>query len=272
MRCLTVAISAVLMGSLAIFVRNVDANPIVVTFFRMTFGLLYLLPLIRFVRLNLFKNPKMIALSFVSLMTISFYISSIQLVEMAIAALLLYMAPVYVMLFVILKGERVSSGSIISLILALIGLFLLLSPYGELNVGIIFGMLSGLCYALYFIIAKDVRSFASSIETTFITLTFSSLILIPLAVTSNVLDVFKSKAIWILGLGLIPTAIPFILMNYGIKFCKREVAPIIALIEPVSAGIFGYLVFSEVLTIKQVVGAILTLSSVLIVVRSGIES
>jgi drug/metabolite transporter (DMT)-like permease len=61
-------------------------------------------------------------------------------------------------------------------------------------------------------------------------------------------------------------------MNYGIKFCRREVAPIIALIEPVSAGIFGYLVFSEVLTIKQIVGAILILSSVLIVVRSGVES
>ncbi len=269
MRCLTVAISALLMGSLAVFVRNIDANPIVITFFRMTFGFFYLIPLTKFVRFELFKNFKMISLALISLLTILFYISSIQLVEMAVAALLLYMAPVYVMLFVLLRGEDVSKFSVFSLILALTGLILLLSPYGTFSLGLIFGILSGFCYALYFIIAKDVRAFASSIDVTFVTLALSSLILSPVAFTS--INILKSKILWILFLGLIPTAIPFVLMNYGIKFCKRENAPIIALIEPVSAGMFGYMFFNEVLTFKQLLGAILILSSVLIVVKSGVE-
>lgn len=269
MRCLTVAVSALLMGSLAIFVRNIDANPVVLTFFRMTFGFLYLIPLAKFVRFEVFKNLKVISLAFISLLTITFYITSIQLIEVAIAALLLYMAPVYVMMFVILKGYEVPKFSIYSLILALIGLFLLLSPYGKLNFGLMFGILSGFCYALYFIITKDVRRFASSIEITFVTLSISSLILSPLSITD--LNLLESNILWILGLGLIPTAIPFILMNYGIKFCRREVTPIIALIEPVSAGIFGYVFFGEMLTFKQLIGAILIISSVIVVVRSGVE-
>ncbi len=271
MKCLTVAISAVLMGSLAIFVRSIDANPLIVTFFRMAFGLMYLLPAIKLVRFSLFKNLKVLSLSFVSLFTIVFYISSIQLVEMAVSALLLYMAPVYVILFMILRGENVGRASVFSLITALFGLYLLLSPYYSLNLGILFGIFAGLCYAGYFLLAKDVREFASSIEITFITLLISSVALAPIALSFDILSVLKAKLLWLLGLGLIPTAIPFILLNYGIKFCKKESAPIIALIEPVSAGIFGFLFFNEILTLKQLIGAILILSSVLVALKSGVE-
>ncbi len=271
MRCLTVALSAILMGSLAIFVRNLNLSPLTVTFFRMSFGFVYLLPLIKFVRFPIFKNFKVISVALVSLITISFYIASIQLIEIAISALLLYMAPTYVILFMLLKREEIGKISIFSLIIALFGLFLLLSPYYTLNFGIIFGIVSGLCYALYFILAKEVREFASSIEITFSTLLISTIILLPIVSTNlNVQTIFQNIP-WLLGLGLIPTAIPFILLNYGIKFCKKENAPIIALIEPVSAGIYGYIIFNEVLTLKQMIGAILILSSVAIALKSGVE-
>jgi len=271
MRCLTVAISAVLMGSLAIFVRSIDVNPLIVTFFRMAFGLIYLLPAIKMVRFSLFKNLKVLSLSFISLFTIAFYISSIQLVEMAVSALLLYMAPVYVIVFMLLRRENIDRTSILSLITALFGLYLLLSPYYSLNFGIVFGIFAGLCYAGYFLLAKEVREFASSIEITFITLLISSLALAPIVLSFDTLSVLKAKLLWLLGLGLIPTSIPFVLMNYGIKFCKKESAPIIALIEPVSAGIFGFLFFNEVLTVKQLLGAVLILSSVFIALKSGVE-
>jgi len=67
---------------------------------------------------------------------------------------------------------------------------------------------------------------------------------------------------------LIPTALAFTLMNYGIKFCDKDKAPIVALIEPVSAGFFGYFVFNEILTVKQIIGAILVLLCV-VMVRAG---
>ncbi len=271
MRCLTVAVSAILMGSLAIFVRHVHSNSIVVTFLRLSFGLLYLTPLIKFVRFEALKNSKVLSVSIVSLLTILFYISSIQTIEMAVSALLLYMAPIYVIVYMLLKGEDVRREAMLSLAFALVGLYLLLSPYCKMKEGIIFGVLSGICYAMYFIIAKDARNFASSVEITFATLLVSTLILSPTVLIYDVGKVVTEDTIWVIGLGLIPTAVPFILLNYGIKFCRKDMAPIIALVEPVSAGIFGYLFFGEVLSLKQVFGALMIISSVAIAVRSGVE-
>lgn len=271
MKCLTVAISAILMGSLAVFVRNLNFDPLTVTFFRMSFGLMYLLPLVKFVRFSALKNIKVLSTALISLVTIIFYIASIQLIEMAISALLLYMAPVYVIVFMVLTGEKVERRSIFSLAMALLGLYLLLSSYYSLNFGIIFGIVSGLCYAGYFMLAKEARKIASSVEITFVTLLISTCLLFPIAFPNLNVQTIYQKLIWLLGLGLIPTALPFTLLNYGIKFCKKENAPIVALVEPVSAGIFGYVFFSESLTLIQILGAVLVISSVAIALKSGVE-
>ncbi|RLI84409.1 MAG: permease, partial [Archaeoglobales archaeon] len=66
---------------------------------------------------------------------------------------------------------------------------------------------------------------------------------------------------------LIPTALAFTLFNFGIKYCRVEQAPLFALVEPVAAGFFGYALFGEVLTTKQIVGAVLILISVAIAAR-----
>ncbi len=269
-RCWFIGISAVLMGSLAVFVRNIDAHPIVVAYFRLFVGFLFLLPLVRFVDFSLLKNSKILGIMIVSVATVLFYIASIQLMEVAVSALLLYMAPVYVIVIMRLKGERVNRVSMLSIVLGLVGLYLMLSPYGEIDEGIVFGLLSGFCYALYFILAKEVRSFASSIDVTFLSLMFASLVLFPavLMFYNDAVRVLHEKTMWIAGIGLIPTALAFTLMNYGIKFCDKDKAPIVALIEPVSAGFFGYFVFNEILTVKQIIGAILVLLCV-VMVRAG---
>lgn len=253
------------MGSLAVFVRNIPANPILLTFFRLSLGAVFLLPFIRDIRI---VHPKLIlGVAIVNLATILCYIASIQMIEVATSALLLYMAPIYVTLYVWLKGEGVSRSSLIALPLAIFGLYLMLTPYGCISLGIVFGILSGIFYAAVFIITKKVREFMSSIHITFLSLSISSLILLPVVLIlfgHKIFEIFLQRYDWILGLGLIPTALAFTVFNYGIKYCKTEKAPILALVEPVSAGIFGYVVFGEVLTLKQLVGASLILIGVIL--------
>ncbi len=262
MRCSAVVIAGVLMGSLAIFVRNVDANPIVVTFFRFAFGSIFLLPFVRC--LKIIKHKLVFAVAIANLATVLCYIASIQMIEVATSALLLYMAPIYVTFYVWVKGEEISKNSLLALPLAILGLYLMLSPYGSLTLGLIFGILSGIFYAGLFILMKRVREFMPSIHITFLSLIISTTILTPIVLFSfnEVIAIFMQKVAWIVCLGLIPTALAFTLFNYGIKFCKTEKAPIFALVEPVSAGIFGYFVFGEVLTLKQIVGAGLILLGV----------
>jgi len=268
MRCFAVVLAGILMGSLAVFVRNIPADPITITFFRLSLGAIFLLPFVRKLKLD---HPKLVlSVAIVNLATILCYIASIQMVEVATSALLLYMAPIYVTLYVWLKGEGVSKSSLIALPLAILGLYLMLTPYGRISLGIAFGILSGIFYAALFIMMKKVRAFMSSIHITFLSLAISSIVLFPVTLISfgyGIVEIFAQRYIWILGLGLIPTALAFTIFNYGIKYCKTEKAPILALVEPVSAGIFGYIVFGEVLTPKQLVGACLILLGVLLAYR-----
>lgn len=261
LRASTVIIASILMGSLAVFVRNIPLHPLQIVFFRTFFGFLFLsIPVLAFrEKLNITKPKVVLAIIIVNFLTISTYIASIQLIEVAIAALLLYMAPIYVLPVAYLMGERTGKKTWIALPAGIGGLYLMLNPYGELTPGIVFGVISGICYAAMFFLMKEIRKYMSSLSITFIflggisLLSFPSLLLFPLK---------EVNIFWLLGLGLIPTAISFTLFYYGLKYCRISQAPIFALVEPVSAGIFGYIFFAEVIGGKQIIGAFLILLSV----------
>ncbi len=263
MKAFTVVIAAILMGSLSIFVRNIPLHPIQLTFFRFFIGFIFLSVLVAITREKIvIREPKIVAgLVIANTITVASYISAIQLIEVATAALLLYMAPIYVVPAAYFLGKRIEKYTWIALPLGIFGLYLMLSPYGSLSIGLIFGLISGISYAAIFILMKKARAFMSSLQITFVYLGFSSLLLSP----SLVIFPFKEVSIlWLLGLGLIPTTIAFTLFNYGIKHCRVEQAPLFALVEPVAAGLFGFFIFGEMLTIKQLVGAALILTSVVL--------
>lgn len=259
---LAILFSAILMGTISIFVRNTGSDPLSVTFLRLFFATIFLLPLIVLTREKLRISKLLFALAFFNLLTIVSYISAIQHVEAGTAALLLYTAPIYVLIFAFLTGERIERKSIISLLLGLLGLYLMLSPYPELNLGLISGIVSGISYAVVFALTKKAKEF-SSFQITFFNVLFGSLLLFPYFVLN-----FADFSIpWAIGLGLIPSAIPFTLLVYGIKHVKLHRAPIIALIEPLSAIVVGYIYFGEILTSKQIFGGILIILSTAISLR-----
>ncbi|RLI76436.1 permease [Archaeoglobales archaeon] len=263
-----VVISAIMMGSLPVFVRNIHMHPTQIAFFRLFVGFVYLIIFVLISREKLaLKKPKIVlTLAFANVLTITFYIASIQLVEAATAALLLYMAPIYVIPIAYVIGEKIGKRSWIAVPLGISGLYLMLSPYGGLNLGIIYGFLSGICYSFMFVLLKKVREFMSSIQITFINLSIASLVLSPTLILFPVkIDVITFY--WVLGLGLIPTALAFTIFNYGIKYCRVEQAPVLALIEPVSAGLFGFVFFNEVFEVKQIMGAFLVLFSVFMALK-----
>jgi len=255
--------AAILMGSLAIFVRNVPLHPVQVVFFRTLIGFIFLsIPVIASRKIPVIRNPRvLVAIILVNLVVITTYISAIQLIEMGTAALLLYMAPLYVLPAAHIMGGKVGKTAWFALPVGIAGLYLMLTPYGELSFGLGLGLVSGISYAAIFFLTKTARVGMSSLHMTFIVLgtlallTSPSIFLLPL----NNVNIY-----WLLGLGLFPTAIAFTLFYYGIKFCKVEQAPLFALVEPVAAAILGYTYFGEVLIGKQIIGGALILISVAI--------
>ncbi len=263
MLCLTVVIAAILMGTLPVFVRNVAMNPIQLSFFRLFFGSIFL----GFVLGVLHERPRitrwklMLSIVCINTLTVVSYIASIQLVEVATAALMLYMAPVYVIPLAKITGERVHTESMLALPPGLVGLWLMLSPH-SFSIGVISGIISGLSYAAYFLIMKRARREMEAFHITFVYLALSSLILLPSLFIEPLPEVSKTSILWLLGLGIVPTALAFSLFNFGIKYCRLDQAPFFALAEPLAAGFFGYVFFGETLSLMQLIGACLILFSI----------
>jgi drug/metabolite transporter (DMT)-like permease len=253
---LAIITSAILMSTVSVFVRNTGNDPISVAFLRLFFATIFLFAFAFIRHEKFFFSKTLLILGILNLLTISSYISAIQEIEVGIAALLLYMAPIYVIAIAYALGEKIERNTLIALPLGFLGLYLMLSPYAEFSPGIIFGLISGISYALVFTFSKKARQIHSSFQISFFNVLIGSIILSPYFI------LFGNKAfpiLWAVGLGLIPTAIPFMLFAYGMKSVKLQKAPLIALVEPMFAVLIGYFYFGEVLSEKQLLGGALIL-------------
>ena len=272
----SILLSGILMGTLPIFVRSLELSALEITFFRFMLGFIFLaIPTIVKKKCIFLRNRVIIFLSFFNILTIFFYISSLQLSKAAISALLLYMAPVYVMIINFIKYKKFDIEILTIGIIGILGLYFMLKPCQKLSEGIIYGFISGIFYAFVFVLAKEARKIFGAQEITVSVLGLGTMFYLPLLMLSSnfsmknlSLNFMNTDQILILlGLGLIPTAIPFTLFNYGIKYCRVEKAPILALIEPVSVSIVGFLFFKEVLSLTQFFGAGLVLLSIFLSFR-----
>ncbi len=258
---LALTFSALLMSTLSIFVRNIHADSLSVTFFRFSSALIFvILFLLVKKQIPAVRNRLMFVLALFNLSTVVCYITAIQKVEVATAALLLYMAPIYVLPVARLMGERIERETWIAIPLGIFGLYLMLTPYAELNAGLVAGILSGLSYAAVIVLIK-LLSDQTPTEITFFNLLIGSAALLPWAI-ANFPGFGEVGVNWVVGLGLIPTAIPFILFAYGVQHVKVQTAPIFALIEPLSASVIGFVVFGESLAVQQIIGGAMILSSI----------
>lgn len=189
------------------------------------------------------------------------YITAIKYIDVATAALLLYMAPIYVvpLSFLILQ-EKIKQRVFPTIAIAFVGLILLLSVH-EMNgnIGIIYGTIGGIACAFIFVLTKMLRERTSAITIIFYQMAISTIILSPSILTINF-----SQVNWVIavGMGLIPTVLAYFCYVYGIKYCKAQEASILALFEPISVIIFGFIILKESLTLSQIIGAILILSGI----------
>ena len=62
--------------------------------------------------------------------------------------------------------------------------------------------------------------------------------------------------------GLVTTAVPYIVYNFGLSSMENGKAAIIASIEPVVATLIGFFVFHETLTLGNLAGILLVLGAI----------
>ena len=204
------------------------------------------------------------------------YFNAIAGGSLAIAALLLYTAPVFVMLMsVVLFREKLTKEKIIALIITFIGCGCITGAFaGSLVISrqtLLYGLGSGFGYALYSIFGKPATRKYSPLTVSFWCFIFASAFTLPLSGLSGKAALFSDMTVWggILGIGLISCVLPNVLYMRGLQQLEAGHAAILATIEPVVAAIVSFLFLGETFTWQKLLGIILILSAVPILNRKA---
>ena len=202
------------------------------------------------------------------------YFNAIAGGSLAIAALLLYTAPVFVMLIsVILFHEKLTKEKLVALVITFIGCGCITGAFaGSLSVSrdtFLYGLTSGFGYALYSIFGKPATKKYSALTVSLWCFLFAAAFTLPLSGLTGKTDLFSDTTVWggILGIGLISCVFPNILYMRGLQQLEAGHAAILATIEPVVAAIVSFLFLGENFTWQKLLGIVLILAAVPILNR-----
>lgn len=198
------------------------------------------------------------------------YFSTIQMAELSIAAVLLYTAPVFVMLFSLgFFQEKLNVRKILALLCCLMGCALVSGVLGASRLtlpALITGLLSGLGYSLYSVFGKfAVQKGYGALTTTFYTFLISAIAALPFVGLGEIpqkLALQGGSPFLIVLMGLFTSVIPYLLYTYGLWATAPAKASILASVEPVAAMLFGSIFFGEKLTLSSLAGMALVLAAV----------
>jgi DME family drug/metabolite transporter len=206
------------------------------------------------------------------------YVNAIALTGLAVAAVLMYTAPVWVaVISARWMGETLGPRGVAALALSLIGAALVARIYNpslfRLNgLGILFGLGAGLTYGLYSIFNKLLvrRNRPWVVQVYGLLIGAAALMLVvPRGELAVGWSSPESIAL-ILGLAMIPTLLASLSFAIGVQWVPVSVAAIVATFEPVVAAFFGYIFFGERLALGQWIGAACILGAVLLL-RPGLD-
>ncbi|MBY6051480.1 DMT family transporter [Cytobacillus firmus] len=279
---LMIALGASLWGIIAIFVKGLgeygfSAMEIVAVrvFFAAIF--LVLLGIMRF--RNCFKLESATDIRFFAgtgILSIVFfnycYFTAMNQISISLAVVLLYTAPAFVtVLSCLFLKEGINLRKIAAVAGTIVGCILVAGlSAGSSDItllGILTGLGAGFGYALYTIFGKFALRKYHPFTVTLYTFLVASVFLIPVTKLWTKASVFLNAEVLFLsmGLGFVPTVLAYFVYTWGLEKTDGSKAAVIATVEPVVAMLLGVTLYGENLGAIQIAGALLILSSVIIV-------
>jgi drug/metabolite transporter, DME family len=279
---LFVAAGASLWGIIGYFVKelaSIGYTPLQIVFLRAISALLFFFLWIIFYRPRLLRIKWEDSWYFfgTGVLSVSFfnycYFTTIQHSSLAIAAILLYTAPAFVLLIsIFVFKEQLTWKKLTALFLTFLGCTfvsgLFSGNFSELSwTGFITGLGAGFGYSLYSIFGKLAGKKYETLTISFYTFLFAMIVLFPISgIYSSEISVLQLNVLgYTAGLGLFPTVLAYWFYTQGLKQLEASKASIISTVEPVVATIMGLLLYKESLSSIQMTGILLVLSAVLLI-------
>ena len=206
----------------------------------------------------------------------SCYYTSMGYTTIATAVVLMYSAPIYVLLFsVLFLKEKLTVTKTVAMAVMLVGMALVSGIVGGMDFnfwGVLFAIAAGVAYAAYNIVAKIEMKHDNDPLTAMIYcyITMGVLATLCADVPAMVeLTVQGPPILWLLmvGIGLCTCAIPYLIYTTTLKYVPAGTASVLSLSEPMAAILYSVVFFQEQPTLPMIVGIVLILGAVFLISR-----
>ena len=208
------------------------------------------------------------------------YNFSINELSLSLAAVLIALAPIFVMVFAFFMfHEAITAKKIISIILALIGC-VLTSGILENNtsmhwswIGILVGSASAGFYALYSIFSKlGMKKSYPALTITFYSMLAIAVVLLPFTQWDNMAHYIAANplrnTLFMVMHSLCTAVCPYAFYTVALDHMEAGKASILCSCEPVAAMVFGLFFFEEIPTVLSVTGLMIVLLALAMLVLS----
>ena len=194
--------------------------------------------------------------------------------SLAVAGILLYLAPSFVVLMSALFWKApITKRKVMALVVAFLGCVLVSGIMsGALTVsvtGLLLGIGAGFCYATYTIFAHYGLEHYDSLTMIYWTFFFAGLGSLAFLNWGELAPALPHGTTWIgmAGLVVIATVLPYLFYTKGLEVVESGKASIIANVEPVVAALTGVVFFHEVLNVWTALGIVCVLGGVVLLAK-----
>lgn len=224
-------------------------------------------------KIKLRDCPIFIGTGVVSFTCFSFcYFTAMRLSSLSVAAVLLYTAPAFVMLFsALLFHEKLNVYKILAVLLTVAGCALVTGVVSGRaavsGLGVLFGLGAGLGYALYSIFGRYGVEKYNTLTVTAYTFVFAAAASFPLSEPATLFAKVMSPEVffWIIAVGIFTSVLPYLLYTAGLSKVESGRASVMATIEPVVASLIGVFLYGEQLDLFKMIGIALIFAAVMLI-------
>ncbi|MEU8220227.1 DMT family transporter [Micromonospora taraxaci] len=206
------------------------------------------------------------------------FFSALELMDASLLALILYTYPVLVTVGAVLLGrERLSPRRGAALVAASGGTLLVLLGAGGVGfhpLGALLAFAAALTYTIYILVADTVVHRLAPVVLSALVLTGAAGTLAVRALLTGGVDLdFGWRGwFWLACIAVVSTVVAMLTFFAGLRRTGPSTAAILSTVEPVVTAVLATLVLGENLTVVQLVGGALVLSSVVVLQRQSVRA
>ena len=277
-----IAAAGLVWGSIALFSRQVGAAAVVIVFWRVTFAGLAIAAYLalrgrlgELVRLPTRRKLALAAMGSLLALNWVLFFSALKLTDVAVAVLLAYCGPIFVMAFApLVTREPFDRRVVVPLVAALAGTTIIIGPRelqlsgGTHLLGATLAFASAFTYAILVLNAKRLlRGIPTTVYMLGEDIT-AALVLLPLVIMTP----GPATAVeWgsLVTLGVVHTAATGVLFLSALRTVRADHAAVLTYAEPVSAVVFAAIFLREPITPATVIGGLMVVLAGMRVARMG---